>query len=294
MVFSDVHANIEALEAIFAHAGSVGRPDQVWCLGDLVGYGPDPGRCIDRIRGGFDGIPIICIRGNHDDGVVRASLRQSLAEHGGVSVSIRESWNWTARQLTAEQLAVLRGLPLTQVVNGLSQSVLLVHAAPPDDIGTYLLAARTIEARLGQLHQRLCCFGHTHLPSYFECELATLQVKPRLFTPISETIHIQGDRILLNPGAVGQPRWGALSDGSMSVTALSPDQAIPPYPRKLDGVPAATYLWLNLDGDQISATCHFVPYDADAVITKLKGLSTYRDVLNVPERWLNRLTTGLR
>jgi len=294
LVFSDVHANIEALEAIFAHAGQIGSPDHVWCLGDLVGYGPDPGAVIDQIRAGFNGLPIMCICGNHDKGVAQISLNRSLAESSGISMSIRESWDWTARRLSPEQLAFLRGLPVTQVVTGLPQSVLLVHAAPPEDCETYLLAVRTIEARLGQLHQRLCCFGHTHLPSYFECDLANLEVKPRLFTPAEQRVRLLGDRILINPGSVGQPRWGALRDGLMNGAAPDPQQDIPPYPRRLDGVPKASYLWLELDGDQLYATCHYVAYDVEATISKLKALATGSEPLHVPERYLKRLTSGLR
>lgn len=296
LVFSDVHANLEALDAIFTHARGFPRPDQVWCLGDLVGYGPSPGECIDRIRQGFEGIPITCIRGNHDEGVIRLKDGRDLSKMGGVSANIRQGWDWTARNLTNDQINYLRALPKNLVVSNLPQSVLLVHAAPPDDLETYLLAVRTIEARLPMLHQRICCFGHTHLPSYFSCDLTTLQVKPRLLTQSEQRAELHhADRLFLNPGSVGQPRWGRLTDGitKVEVPKDAPNQP-DPYPRKLEGVPKATYCWLDLEPDQIAVTFHAVAYDVATTLRKLDALASAADRLEIPERWRRRLELGLR
>jgi len=119
-----------------------------------------------------------------------------------------------------------------------------------------------------------------------------LEIRPRLFSASSQRKRLLGESILINPGSVGQPRWGELSDGSMA--APNSDQRVQPYPRELRGVPKATYIWLEFDGEEISATCHYIDYNTTATVNKLKALRTAPKPFDTPQRWLNRLTTGLR
>jgi predicted phosphodiesterase len=286
IVMSDIHANLEALEAVLAHAQtSHGVADQLWCLGDLVGYGPDPGPCIDLLRAPLSilgGGRALCIRGNHDEGVLRAAQGQ---EHPDTYAQVVQGWRWTAKQLTEEQRSFLAGLPTSATPTGAAQTARLVHGAPPDSTEEYLHVADDVEAVLPNFAERICLFGHTHLACYFETDQRS-EVRPRLFpTAMDQPLELQGyARLLLNPGAVGQPRWGRLVPWEANRQAGS-------YPLNCRGVPAASYLWLEIHTDRVRAWCHYVPYDTAQTVRKLDALS---GEFVVPQRWKDRLSEGLR
>jgi predicted phosphodiesterase len=286
LVISDIHANLEALQAVFQDAQARHqRPDQIWCLGDLVGYGPDPGACIDLLRSGPPGMPgvlIESIRGNHDEGVLQAARGTVTVQ---TSPQVIASWRWTAERLTAEQLRFLENLPTSRSFRDQPQPVRLVHAAPPDNIDQYLLAAKDVEAVIETFEEALCLFGHTHLACYFVCNAERREARPRLFpNSMNEPIIVQSDKLFINPGAVGQPRWGRLADWGQNDLRSG-------YPRNYIGVPEASYIWLELLPDTAHLWCHYVPYDYATTVRKLDGLVP---ALEVPERWKLRLTEGLR
>lgn len=287
LILSDIHANLEALRAVLDHAQRHGRPDEIWCLGDLVGYGPDPGACLDVLRGDHpltQSVPVRCVMGNHDLG----TLRQGQGHKDETtSESVRDSWAWSFQVLSDDQRGYLAGLPRQAVVADLPQAALLVHAAPPDDLNKYLRIPADIESCLSAASQPLCFFGHTHLAAYFECDLARHEAKPRLFSSLSgEPVTVRGDKIFLNPGSVGQPRWGRFVPKQADTVSNSPFA--------YQGVTEATYLWVDLQVDRCRVSCHYVSYPYEHTIAKLRRLATQEPRLIVPERWIARLHLGLR
>lgn len=285
MVLSDIHANLEALEAVFDHvAKTYGRPNRIWCLGDLVGYGPDPGPCVDRLTT-WDGVPIDCICGNHDEGVLQVERNALKME---TSREVIAGWEWAAAKLSGTQKQFLAALPPKRIYTDLPQPVLLVHAAPPENREQYLLTAKDVEAVLDKFEQRICFFGHTHMACYFECWPEDRKARPRLFsTEMSTPVEIKSPKIFLNPGAVGQPRWGRL-------TPWLPRDAQGGYPLNFVGVSEASYLWVEILADAVRVTCHYVAYPFDVTVQKLKALASASPRLEVPQRWVDRLSEGLR
>jgi diadenosine tetraphosphatase ApaH/serine/threonine PP2A family protein phosphatase len=189
LVISDIHANDTALQAVLVDAGPV---DETWCLGDLIGYGPDPNQTMERIRG----LPHLrCIFGNHDAAILR---RMELEAFNG---DARTSLTWTEGVLTAENLNFLRSLAPIDEVDG---SVTLAHGSPRDPTWEYIL--NTLAARLNFSHFRTpyCFVGHSHIQSLFEFDEQADRVStsPNLLFQAIPLSH----RSIVNPGSVGQPR----------------------------------------------------------------------------------------
>jgi predicted phosphodiesterase len=188
LVLSDIHANSTALEAILANEIKI---DQIWCLGDVVGYGPDPNLCVNRLR---DLDNLTCILGNHDAAVAgRIALETFNPE-------ARTSIQWTRATLTAENIAWLAALPESIVHAG----VTLAHGSPRNPIWEYLLDPATAALAFDYFTTELCFVGHTHLPIAFNQNSvgkpAHWNIPPtgEAYRPLGKTI--------LNPGSAGQPR----------------------------------------------------------------------------------------
>ncbi len=189
LVLSDIHSNYPALEAVLRAAG---RFDEAWCLGDLVGYGPDPNLVVETIRE----LPnLTCILGNHD----AAILRQM--EYQAFNSEARRSLSWTERVLTADNMAFLRRLPSHAQIRG---QVTLVHGSPRDPTWEYVL--NTLAARLNFAHfdTPYCFVGHSHIQCMFSHDGSTDHVSMGL-TRIGEPDALVPQTIA-NPGSVGQPR----------------------------------------------------------------------------------------
>lgn len=189
LVISDLHANITALEAVLKDAGPT---DEIWCLGDLVGYGPDPNQVVEKVR---DMPQLTCILGNHDVAVIG---RMPFETFNG---DARRSLNWTEKVLNADNVNFLRALPQNTKVRG---QATLAHGSPRDPLWEYVL--NTLSARLNFDHfdTPWCFVGHSHIQCLFRLEEAT----DRVFL---ETIKVDqaielSPRMILNPGSVGQPR----------------------------------------------------------------------------------------
>jgi diadenosine tetraphosphatase ApaH/serine/threonine PP2A family protein phosphatase len=208
LILSDIHANIDALEAVLAAAPPF---DIVWNLGDVVGYGAAPNAVADRARD----IGSVFVRGNHD----RACT--GLMDVDGFNPVAAAAVQWTSRQLTPENTKWLRDLPQGPVTpsplplactsSGHSGAVRCVHGSPRDE-DEYLLSARDARAQLPLLDAGLFFFGHTHIQGGFavnsngECS----EIKP-VFSGDADAesydLHLDaGVRYLINPGSVGQPR----------------------------------------------------------------------------------------
>lgn len=190
LVISDIHANFTALEAVIKDAGNF---DQVWCLGDVVGYGPEPNECINRLRE-FDHI---CLAGNHDLAVVGKVALWDFTQDA------REVIFWTRHWLTSINLDWLQSLPDTILEVG--YDITLVHGSPRDPVWEYITEENVAKSNLDLINTLICLNGHTHLPIIYRKpwdDWRVLEEWPRINSPIHMTL----DRMIINPGSVGQPR----------------------------------------------------------------------------------------
>jgi diadenosine tetraphosphatase ApaH/serine/threonine PP2A family protein phosphatase len=193
LILSDIHANLPALEAVLADAGRVGY-DEALVLGDLVGYGADPGAVIDRV---LALAPRAIIRGNHDK--VCAGLEPAALFND----SARQSIEWTAGVLSPDHLRMLADLPAGPL--RITPELEICHGAPFDE-DCYIFDERDAGRAMDAASARVCLFGHTHLPALF----ATAD------DPFTGTGDADGEAVglpaegpaLINVGAVGQPRDG--------------------------------------------------------------------------------------
>ena len=194
LILSDIHANLDALEAVLAHAS--GAWDQVLVLGDLVGYGAEPNQVMDRVR---ELKPAAVIRGNHDKaacGIDDGSQFNHVA---------RLAAAWTGEQLTDENRDYLRKLPIGPVQ--IDPTLEICHGAPFDE-DHYIFDGADARLALQSATRPLCLFGHTHLPVMFRILGDALAGAPP--DPDVETaLPIEPDgQYLVNVGSVGQPRDG--------------------------------------------------------------------------------------
>lgn len=188
LVISDIHANFNALQSVLADAGTV---DSIWCLGDVVGYGPDPNDCIDLLRT----LPnLVCLRGNHD----AAALGQIDLE--AFNREARLSARWMRSILTADSMLFLQSLEEKLILG----DVTLAHGSPRNPVWEYLLDTYTATANFNYFQTRFSFVGHTHLPvAYMEME-DTKEVQWRIIQT-EESLTLK-TRTIINPGSVGQPR----------------------------------------------------------------------------------------
>ncbi len=192
LVISDIHANLAAFEAVLNDAGSF---DMIWCLGDLVGYGPDPNECVARIRE----FEHICIAGNHDWAAL-GKLDLNQFNHDA-----RVANAWTQAQLTPIARAYLEARP-TRIEQ---EGFLLVHGSPREPIWEYILDMEQAVANFAHFEAPVCLVGHTHIPIGFVLDQEH-QDYYRLVPPYPEPVRLSNPkmRMILNPGSVGQPRDG--------------------------------------------------------------------------------------
>lgn len=190
LVLSDIHANLEALDACLTDAQSR-RIDRTVVLGDIVGYGPDPNAVIERVVGLQ---PVALVRGNHD------KIALGLEQAEGFNHSARTAAQWTFDTLTPDHRTWLTLLPKGPAV--VDDAFEICHGSPFDEdeyIFDELDARRAIDAAA----QRLCLYGHTHVAIAFRLAGRALG----LMTPSPEGVPLEPDsRYLINPGSVGQPR----------------------------------------------------------------------------------------
>jgi predicted phosphodiesterase len=190
LVISDIHANFVALDAVLKDAGNF---DQVWCLGDVVGYGPEPNECINRLRE-FD---LICLGGNHDLAVAGKAAIWDFSQDA------QDVIFWTRHWLTTSNLEWLQSLPASLLEVG--HGITLVHASPRDPVWEYITEESVAKINLELINTPVCLNGHTHLPIMYRKpwdDWRVLEEWPRINSPIQLT----RDQMFVNPGSVGQPR----------------------------------------------------------------------------------------
>ncbi len=190
-IVSDIHGNRQAFEAVLEDI-EASDCEELWCLGDLVGYGADPDACVELARHHA----AICLAGNHDLGV-RGDLALEDFSRGAALAA-----RWTQETISAETLAYLQSLePLN-----LEEAAGLYHASPRDPVWEYVLSALQAELCLDVQSHRVCLIGHSHVALSFARvpgEPATGQTRTA-----EEELELPTGEWLINPGSVGQPRDG--------------------------------------------------------------------------------------
>jgi diadenosine tetraphosphatase ApaH/serine/threonine PP2A family protein phosphatase len=189
-VVSDIHGNLHALEAVLRAVDAIG-PDELWCLGDIVGYGPRPNECCGLVRERTS----VCLCGNHDLGVLGTI---DLAEFSGEAA---EAAFWTRAALDEESRAFLAGLSPSAEARGLE----LYHASPVDPVWEYVLTEEAAEAALEASRAPAVLIGHSHVALALTPENGGVAGG---LAPDGSSVEFAKQRFLLNPGSVGQPRDG--------------------------------------------------------------------------------------
>ena len=213
LVLSDIHANLPALEAVLTDAGQF---DVVWCLGDVIGYGPDPNECVARLRE----YPHLSLSGNHDWAALgKIDLR-------GFNSDARISVEWTQRHLAPGARAYLQALPPSTIESGYT----LAHGSPRQPIWEYILDPMTAGNNFGAFKTTVCMVGHTHIPSMFHMPKDSTDGQHcESHAPVwKQALHLNSGRWIINPGSVGQPRDG---NPDASYAILQPEENVWEYRR---------------------------------------------------------------
>lgn len=188
---SDIHSNLQAFEAVLeAVAGSDAK--ELWCLGDIVGYGADPDACVELVCRHV----AVCLAGNHDIAVAGKLPLDEFTRGAGIAAQ------WTRETIEPANLAFLAGLSPQAEESGMG----LYHASPRDPVWEYVLSALLAELCLDAQSSRVCLIGHSHVASSFvryPGEAATGEPRRE-----GTELDVSSGEWLLNPGSVGQPRDG--------------------------------------------------------------------------------------
>ena len=191
---TDIHANLPALEAVLG-AIDEDQVDEIWCLGDVVGYGADPDACTALAQERCD----VCLVGNHDLAVLGA------LEISAFSEAAAEAVLWTREKVAEQTLDFLRQLDPTAQRNGIE----LFHASPRDPVWEYVLSGEQAEGCLNVLTERIALIGHSHVALFFSrIPTGTKERMQGAQANDGATLDLSNGSWLVNPGSVGQPRDG--------------------------------------------------------------------------------------
>ncbi len=224
LVFSDIHANLTALEAVLEDAG---RVDAYWFLGDLVGYGPQPNECVERVRS----LPnLLAVLGNHDAAVL------GKMPLGWFNAEARNMIVWTQSQLTPQNLAFLAHLPEKII----TESVSLVHGSIRRPITEYIASDSVALASIALMETPFAFVGHTHHPLCWQGEdTKTIQFcKGQHGQKVT-----MKPKAIFNPGSVGQPRDG---DPRAAYALYTPEEHLWEWRRVEYNISQTQNLMLNM------------------------------------------------
>ena len=187
LILSDIHSNISAFEAVLMDAGDFA---QTLCLGDVVGYGPEPEACVSLLGE----LPqLSCVLGNHDAAVI------DLIDTAHFNSAARNALDQQRGLLSPKSIEFLKQMPQKRTVEGLT----LAHGSPRDPIWEYVDRGKVAWEAFDSFTAQGCLVGHTHIPGIF---IESEDFKVSLLMPSSGDRWIPKGRFILNPGAVGQPR----------------------------------------------------------------------------------------
>jgi diadenosine tetraphosphatase ApaH/serine/threonine PP2A family protein phosphatase len=189
LIISDIHANLTAFETVLKDAK--GEWEYVWCLGDVVGYGPDPNECVELLRT----LPHLCLAGNHDWAALgRLDIRT-------FNPDARKAVNWTRETLKLDNTAYLDALPTTFVIGNYT----LAHGSPREPVWEYILEPLIAALNFPHFETPYCLVGHTHQPVIYE--QISEEGDTEAIAPLYRQVRaLNGRRQIINPGSVGQPR----------------------------------------------------------------------------------------
>ena len=240
-IVADIHANLAAFTAVLDDIDGRGGVEEVWCLGDIVGYGPDPHQCLELLCR----YNHVCVAGNHDWAAI------GKLDTSDFNPDAAAACCWTGQQLTPEDIRYLESLPLV-IERG---DFTLVHGSPREPIWEYLLSTASARENFACFQSQFCLVGHSHVPLIFEysedgaCSLNRF--------PAGGVLGLTKNRLIINPGGVGQPR---------------------------DGDPRASYA--IYDGEAGTISLYRIPYDIGATQARMVE---YR----LPMRLVARLNYGM-
>ena len=240
-IIADIHSNLAAFTAVLDDIKHQGETEEVWCLGDIIGYGPDPRQCIELLRQRNH----TAVAGNHD-----------LAVTGKISTfdfnpEAAAACHWTAEQLSPEDIDYLSSLPLVLQKDDFT----LTHGSPREPVWEYLLSTSAAEENFAYFQSQFCLVGHSHVPLVFEYNEAHTCCLSEF--PIDAEIALAKNRLIINPGGVGQPR---------------------------DGDPRASYA--IYDSETRTIRHHRIPYDIETTQVKMREYG-------LPMRLATRLSYGV-
>jgi len=190
-IIADIHANLDAFTAVLADIKQQGGVDELWCLGDVVGYGPQPGECISLLRETTN----ICVAGNHD---LAATGRLGTEDFNPAAAT---ACHWTEHQLSPEDKKYLNNLP--EVIE--KGDFTLVHGSPREPVWEYILSTGTARDNFAYFRTTHCLVGHSHRPMVFSYNKGTCSGGS---FPVDSWLSMGNSRLIINPGGVGQPRDG--------------------------------------------------------------------------------------
>ncbi len=191
LILADIHANLEAFHAVLNDAHSRGTIDQLWSLGDIVGYGPNPTEVIDLLRD-YDHVSVA---GNHDWAAIGKIDTRDFNPYAKAAAQ------WTQTHLSKEHTDYLASLPLILERGDFT----LVHGTPRDPIWEYLVSDTSALASLEHLKTGHCLVGHSHIPFFCRVDPDALTCEFLEF-PTNVPIELDKGPLFINPGGVGQPR----------------------------------------------------------------------------------------
>ena len=196
----------------------MGQVDQLWCLGDVVGYGPYPDECIELLRQQR----CLAIPGNHDLGCA------GKIDLGEFNVEARWACEWSRAAVSTDSLAFLAELPLTRAEGDFT----LAHGSPHEPVWEYMAYPSTARLSFHYFSSRYCLVGHTHVPLVF----LDSEMQPETFHPSPKApLHLQATRAIINPGSVGQPRDG---NPEAAYALIDTNEALVTFRRVAYDVPA--------------------------------------------------------
>ena len=240
-IIADIHANLAAFTAVLDDIKRWGGVDEIWCLGDIVGYGPDPHQCIELLRQ----YNHVCVAGNHDWAAIGKLATSEFNPDAGIVC------RWTTQQLSPEDVEYLENLP--EIIQ--KGDFTLVHGSPREHIWEYLISIGSAKENFDYFQSQFCLVGHSHVPMVFKYD-ETDTCSSSQFVPDIKLV-LGKSRLIINPGAVGQPR---------------------------DGDPRASYAIYDSETEMIRL-CR-VPYDVGVTQTRMVKQ-------NLPMRLVARLGQGI-